>query len=624
MNQSMTRVFYIKLSLALILFLNGAFSSIGQTTISTLTTAATTTTSPGVVTFAVRNTNSYPIAVTEVSGFHNTVNNNRFYTVWYHPSTLTGIPSVTAANGWLQFGVSPTITATASGILPLVTNKYLVIPGNTTYRFAITVNTGSMYYGTSATTTWSQAGVDVLTGTNVVSPGYAGAFPTPTTTPATFAGAVKFQTASVNNLSALLVVQPIANAQFCSYTSSLVRAVVRNLGSNPQTNFPVTAAYTSTNGTSTITGNYTGTLQPFTSDTVVIGTILPPAGTYTMRAYTQLATDTVFINDTTNVAVSFTYKPVVPIPTTFSDTQCLGNTAFIGVSPVSPNTSYKWYSAATNGTLLNISNILTFPNLSTDTVMYISALFNGCESDRAIVSAIVGNPPVVNIGNDTSFCNSIPLTISAGNPFSKYLWSTGDTTQTITLNGTPGTYWVKVTKYCSSTDTINTTIAPMPTATGISFVRMANTYFFTPSNVQHVKTYLWIFGDGTTSTDSASLHTYAYGQIHPDYMVKLVIGNVCGTDTIQRKIPTYINELNLQDFVKVFPNPTNDVINIDASVAKIQEILVLNHVGALLIKKEISPKTKAEISLNELPAGNYFITIKTSEGKVTKAIQVLR
>lgn len=49
---------------------------------------------------------------------------------------------------------------------------------------------------------------------------------------------------------------------------------------------------------------------------------------------------------------------------------------------------------------------------------------------------------------DTSFCTTnFSLTLDAGNPHSTYLWSTGETTQTITVN-TVGNYTVTVTNDC--------------------------------------------------------------------------------------------------------------------------------------------------------------------------------
>lgn len=57
--------------------------------------------------------------------------------------------------------------------------------------------------------------------------------------------------------------------------------------------------------------------------------------------------------------------------------------------------------------------------------------------------AVPNPPPVVNLGADTVICPSASVVLNAGNPGLKYLWSTGDTTQTITVS-TSGTYTVTV------------------------------------------------------------------------------------------------------------------------------------------------------------------------------------
>ncbi|RYZ54717.1 MAG: T9SS type A sorting domain-containing protein [Sphingobacteriales bacterium] len=617
MNKALLRKLLTAVALLMV-----SVCSYGQTAINTIATAPTSTTSPGVVTFAVRNTNSFPVAVTQIAGFHNIINNGRTYTIWYHPTALTGAPSITVANGWTQFGISPVISGTASGVTTLVTNKYLVIPGNTTYRFAVTINSGSMYYGTSATNTWSGAGVDVLTGNNVVSPGYAGTFPSPTaSSTAAFAGTVTVETAAADNLMATTVVQPLNNAQFCSDAPTLVRAVVRNVGSNPQSNFPVSAVYTTSTTTNTVTGVYPGTLLPFTSDTVVIGTIMPAPGVYSMRAYTQLSTDPVFINDTTTGSVNFTYKAVVPAPITASDTVCSGGNAYV-VIITQPSTTYYWYSDQTGGTLMNISNNLQFPNLTQDTTLYVASNFNGCQSVRSPIHAVVGPQPVLNLPADTGFCESIPLILDAGNPGGTYLWSTGDTTQTITITNVSGTYWVVVDKYCTNADTSNVTIAPQPYVSGISYIAQGNTFYFNPSTVQNVDSYYWIFGDGNVSSDSNAVHTYAAP--HPAYEVVLVVQNDCGTDTVRRTIPLLVNDPSLFASVDVYPNPSSENVTVSSPASPIESVRILNSVGALVENRQCNQALSCSLNIRSMAPGNYFLYITTEGGTVTKPLQIRR
>lgn len=71
------------------------------------------------------------------------------------------------------------------------------------------------------------------------------------------------------------------------------------------------------------------------------------------------------------------------------------------------------------------------------------------------------NPPFADLGPDTVVCDS--LVLNAGNTGSTYLWSTSETTQTITVSSS-GTYWVTITNALGSDqDTINVTVGNAPT-----------------------------------------------------------------------------------------------------------------------------------------------------------------
>ncbi|MEI7802802.1 MAG: gliding motility-associated C-terminal domain-containing protein, partial [Bacteroidota bacterium] len=60
----------------------------------------------------------------------------------------------------------------------------------------------------------------------------------------------------------------------------------------------------------------------------------------------------------------------------------------------------------------------------------------------------------VNLGPNLTICNGQPTALDAGNVGSAFLWSTGATTQTISVN-TSGTFWVNVSNgNCQASDTI--------------------------------------------------------------------------------------------------------------------------------------------------------------------------
>ncbi len=79
---------------------------------------------------------------------------------------------------------------------------------------------------------------------------------------------------------------------------------------------------------------------------------------------------------------------------------------------------------------------------------------NGCKiRDSIKVSAIP--KPVVSLGTDTSICRYKPVVLkTASTNYDSYLWSTGETTESILVNQT-GTYYISVTKnLCEASDTI--------------------------------------------------------------------------------------------------------------------------------------------------------------------------
>lgn len=74
-------------------------------------------------------------------------------------------------------------------------------------------------------------------------------------------------------------------------------------------------------------------------------------------------------------------------------------------------------------------------------------------------------------------------------------------------------------------------------------------------------------------------------------------------------------ELLQPNFLKIYPNPTNDIINIESSTNKSIEIFDIN--GRLIISKENSNNS---ISLGSYPPGIYCIKIKTESGIVINKI----
>ena len=112
---------------------------------------------------------------------------------------------------------------------------------------------------------------------------------------------------------------------------------------------------------------------------------------------------------------------------------------------------YAW-SNNTNGQTTTVTTAGTYNVIVTTA--------EGCSGTSPAVQVVVNQPPVVNLGMDTTICTASAITLNAGNPGSSYSWSTQEISQSITVNAT-GAYTVSVTDQngCVGTDNIAVTVS---------------------------------------------------------------------------------------------------------------------------------------------------------------------
>ncbi len=190
---------------------------------------------------------------------------------------------------------------------------------------------------------------------------------------------------------------------------------------------------------------------------VASGTALPGVTAAFVTGLAPLSTDTVYVRSlcatgqqsgwSTGVAFNTLCAGVPPAVNLGNDTTfCSGNS--ITLNAGNPGATYSWNPGGASTQTLAVTASGTYSVAVTNAA--------GCVGRDTIVVTVAPLP--VNLGNDTVICggNSVPL--DAGNPGATYLWNTGATTQTITVNAA-GTYDVVVTNAngCVGRDTINVT-----------------------------------------------------------------------------------------------------------------------------------------------------------------------
>ncbi len=163
---------------------------------------------------------------------------------------------------------------------------------------------------------------------------------------------------------------------------------------------------------------------------------------------------------------------------------CYNDTAFISVNAVcngEPNhfelqdslmtaqfsasalsaTSWLWnFGDGTTSTLENPSHVYTNPGNYNVCLSYTNSCGPLTICDSVTVSC---PPPALNLGQDIFDCLDNTYTLNAGSSGNLYLWSTGESTDTINIT-TSGTFWVQSTNICGtmSTDTINVSLSSYP------------------------------------------------------------------------------------------------------------------------------------------------------------------
>lgn len=132
--------------------------------------------------------------------------------------------------------------------------------------------------------------------------------------------------------------------------------------------------------------------------------------------------------------------------------------------------------------------------------------YNGLSSEYGYFS----NYSSLNIGDDRVICEGQQLILDAGNDKNSYLWSTGDTTQFLTVSA-QDTYYIEASYYnCIVKDTIILEVNEVNVDLGmdVSMCVASDTLFIANSSNTHI-TYEW--HDGSTDSFYIALDT---GQIH--------------------------------------------------------------------------------------------------------------
>ncbi|HYI08638.1 MAG TPA: hypothetical protein VEK57_06180, partial [Thermoanaerobaculia bacterium] len=196
-----------------------------------------------------------------------------------------------------------------------------------------------------------------------------------------------------------------------------------------------------------------------------------------------------------------------------------GKTA-IGISPCLLGASFSNYplSMAVAGVAVGDEIVATATSFADAGC---GAHEDGTSEFSPAVAVAACTPPAVTITGGTSFCTGGSVTLDAG-VHTSYLWSTGETTQTISVNAA-NTYSVTVTNAtgCQGSDSHVVTVNPLPTPAITGPTTACNSATLDAGG--GYTNYLWSTGETTQQITVTSSNTYS---------VTVTDGNGCqGSDS---------------------------------------------------------------------------------------------
>ncbi len=155
----------------------------------------------------------------------------------------------------------------------------------------------------------------------------------------------------------------------------------------------------------------------------------------------------------------------------------------------------------------------------------------GCTyTDSIVVTESIR--PVVDLGADISICPGTTATLAPVPEVGHYLWSTGDTTATITV-ATAGTYWLQITNGsgCTATDTVEVHVFDQPTVNLGPDTAICSGELLT-LDAGPAATYLWSTGQTTRTIQVLEAGAYTVS-----------ITNANGCTATDQVVVTYNNDL---------------------------------------------------------------------------------
>jgi hypothetical protein len=332
--------------------------------------------------------------------------------------------------------------------------------------------------------------------------------------------------------------------------------------------------------------------------------------TYTVTVFDSTGT----VSDTDDVTVNVTVTPIADAGENVET--CLGTSVTLNASGGSGSATYQWSNSATT------ASILVNPNSTTTYTVQVSE--NNCSSTDQ-VTVTVNETPNVDAGQDQTIFDGESATLTATGA-DTYLWSTGETTQSIAVNPLLDTSYsvTGTTNTCENTDTVTVFLqddSVNANAGADTEICIGESTILTATGGT---TYLWSTGETTVSIDVSPTEITTY---------TVTVFSVSGANFEDDSVMVTVNDIPVADAGGDVAICFGNITTLSASggtsylwsTGEITQTITVNPTETTIYTVEVfenncSSTNQAEVIVNPLPETNAGTNVTITEGESTTLI----
>ncbi len=413
-------------------------------------------------------------------------------------------------------------------------------------------------------------------------------------------------TQTANNLSQGTYTATVTDALGCSNTSAVSITQPTALSASIPNHTNV-SCFGGNNGSATVTPSGGTTGYSYSWNTSPVQTTQTasnlPQGTYS-------ATVTDALGCVTTATVSITQPTSLAVGAGNDVAFCQGFSAAIGGNPSALGGtigySYSW-SPLSDLSAANVANPTVLSTINQTTTYTLTVTDgNGCTASDDMIVTVTSAATAIASATDTAFCPGDSVEISA-NQGTAYLWTNGETTQSIYVNQA-NDYSLVVTNPggCvgdATSNVVTITQNPAPAIPVIS--QTGNVLSSTPASG-----YQWYLGGGELINEFNPDYTIVQ---NGDYQVEITDANGCkAISAIFSVLNVGLTEAEYSSPLNVYPNPANGNLFIAFPKAESVTLKLTSVFGKIVLVKDFdkaSSQFPIELSTDGLSKGIYLLQV---------------